>query len=65
MEKKNFGLNSDICDMRNIKDGVFDGYEAIYINSDVVIQNERAKEIIAKYPVTLNADTIIHPNNAL
>ena len=35
MEKKNFGLNSDICDMRNIKDGVFDGYEAIYINSDV------------------------------
>ena len=39
-EKKNCVINCDVCDTRNMQPDVFDGFEQVVINADIVVVNE-------------------------
>ncbi len=58
-KKKSFILNCDICDTRKVIENIFDGYENIIINANLVIQDSVSKEILMKYPVIMNCHTMI------
>lgn len=58
-EMKKYQLNCDVCDARNIKENVFDGYDKICINTDLLVINARGKEILNSYPVQLNVDSVV------
>lgn len=58
-EKKNYILNCNVCDTRKVQENVFEGYEKVVINADILISNQRSKAILNKYAVTLNVDAAI------
>ncbi len=58
-EKKCFRLNCDVCDARNMREGMFDDYEDIRINADVLLVNENCRKIMDRYPIRLNVDEVI------
>ena len=57
--KKNKMINAATCDARNVTEESLTGYENITINAAILIVNERSKELLNKYPVTMNAATIL------
>ena len=57
--KKNKMINAATCDARNVSEESLTGYENITINAAILIVNERSKELLNKYPVTMNAATIL------
>ncbi len=59
MKKKHFILNCDICDTRKVGEKTLEGFENIVINTDIVLQNTYSKEILMKYPIVMNCDTVI------
>jgi glutaredoxin-related protein len=58
-EKKKFVMNCDVCDTRKIKEEDYSNYEQIIINADIVIVNERSKNIINRLPLILNHDRML------
>lgn len=56
---KKYLLNCDICDTRKMKEDVFESYESVTINADIVYVNERSKKILDKYAVSINADMVL------
>lgn len=58
-EKKNYRLNCNVCDTRKMLEDVFEGYEKVAVNADILICNQRSKAILNRYAVTLNVDAII------
>ena len=57
--KKNKMINAATCDARNVSEESLTGYENITINTAILIVNERSKELLNKYPVTMNAATVL------
>lgn len=57
--KKNKMINAVTCDARAVTEESLAGYENITINAEILIVNERSKELLNKYPVTMNAATVL------
>ena len=57
--KKNKMINAATCDARAVTEESLAGYEKITINAAILIVNERSKELLNKYPVTMNASTVL------
>ncbi len=58
-EKKNFVLNCDVCDARKIKEENLAGYEKIVINADVILVDERSREVLNRLPMLCNTDEML------
>ncbi len=52
--KKNKMINAATCDARTVTEESLAGYEKITINAAILIVGERSKELLNKYPVTMN-----------
>ena len=57
--KKNKMINAATCDARAVTEESLAGYENITINAAILIVNERSKELLNKYPVTMNTATVL------
>ena len=57
--KKNKVINAATCDARAVSEESLNGYENIIINAAVLIVGERSKELLSKYPVTMNAANVL------
>ena len=57
--KKNKMINAASCDARAVTEESLAGYENITINAAILIVNERSKELLNKYPVTMNTATVL------
>lgn len=53
---KNLVINSEICDVRKVKEESLAAYESIKINSELLLTNERATALLHQYPVTINCE---------
>lgn len=58
-EKKNFRLNCEVCDARNMREGMFDDYDDIWMNAEVLIVNEECRKIMDRYPIHLNVEDMV------
>ena len=56
--KKNKMINAATCDARAVTEESLTGYENITINAATLIVNERSKELLNKYPVTMNVANV-------
>ena len=56
---KNKVINAAVCDVRNATEESFAGFDSITVNAGILITEARAKELMNKYPVTLNVSTVI------
>jgi hypothetical protein len=52
-------INAATCDARNVTEESLAGFEKVTINAAILIVGERARELLNKYPVTLNAANIL------
>ena len=57
--KKNKMINAAVCDARAVTEESLAGYENIIINAATLIVGERSKELLNKYPVTMNVSNIL------
>ncbi len=57
--KKNKMINVATCDARGVTEESLEGYENIAINTAILIVGERSKELLGRYPVTINAANIV------
>ena len=57
--KKNKMINAATCDARAVTEESLAGYENITINAAILIVGERSKELLNKYPVTMNVANIL------
>ena len=59
-------IKANFCDLRNVKEETLAAYDVIEVRANVVVLNDRARELIARYPVTLKCDLATDkPNIAL
>ena len=56
---KNKVINSAVCDAREVKEESLAGFEHITINAAILIVGERSRELLNKYPVTMNVANVI------
>lgn len=47
-------INSAFCDARNVKEETLAAYESIIINSATLVTSEASRDLLARYPVTMN-----------
>ena len=59
LEKKNCVINCDVCDTRNMQPDVFDGFEQVVINADIVVVNEKSKKLLNNYAIIMNTDDVL------
>ena len=52
-------INSAVCDARAVTEESLKGFERIIINSAVLIVGEDSKELLNKYPVTMNVANVL------
>ena len=45
-------IKANFCDLRNVKEETLAAYDVIEVRANVVVLNDRARELIARYPVT-------------
>ena len=57
--KKNKMINAATCDARDVTEESLAGYENITINAAILIVGERSKELLNKYPVTMNVANVL------
>ena len=65
IEGKAYIINSDVCDTRKMAEDVFEGYDQIIINADVLLTNERSRAILARYPVVMDNDVTLDTEEEL
>lgn len=58
-EKKNFRLNCEVCDARNMREGMFDDYDDIWMNAEILIVNDECRRIMDRYPIHLNVEDMV------
>lgn len=58
-EKKNFVLNCDVCDARKIKEESLADYEEILINADLLLVDERSRDVVNRLPMVCNVDEML------
>ena len=56
---KNKVINAAACDAREVTEESLTGFEHITINAAILIIGERSKELLNKYPVTMNVANIL------
>ena len=62
--KKNKVINVATCDARGVTEESLAGYENITINAATLIMGERSKELLNRYPVTMNVSNVLEiPDN--
>ncbi|MDO4741363.1 MAG: hypothetical protein Q4A66_11900, partial [Eubacteriales bacterium] len=54
-EKKKLMINCEICDARKIAEEDYAKFESIVLNTEILFVNDRARGILARLPVTMNA----------
>ena len=59
MEKKKLLINAAVCDARNVSEATLEAYEEISINSAIMLVTQEAKDLMAKYNVTMNAADVV------
>lgn len=59
LEKKNCVINCDVCDTRNMQPDVFDGFEQVVINADIMVVNEKSKKLLNNYAIIMNTDDVL------
>ena len=52
-------INAATCDARGVTEDSLAGYDDITINAAILIVGERSRELLNKYPVTMNAANIL------
>jgi len=57
--KKNKMINATTCDARAVTEESLAGYENITIHAAILIVNERSKELLNKYPVSMNTAIVL------
>ena len=57
--KKNKMINAATCDAREVTEESLAGYENITINAATLIVGERSKELLNRYPVTMNVANVL------
>lgn len=62
-EKKKLVLNCDICDCRRIKKELYDQYEEIQVNADILFVNDQSKEVMNRLPMNCTFDCMAELNN--
>lgn len=58
-EKKKFIVNCDVCDTRKIKEESLAGYEQIVVNADLLLVDERSRDVLHRLPLICNADAML------
>lgn len=58
MEKK-LCINTDVLDIRRIRQEDYADYDSIEINTDVVLANPESRKIFNRLPVELNCDNVV------
>lgn len=58
-EKKTLTINCEICDARNVREEMMDQYEQIVINGDILVEDERSKEVLNRLPVVFRVDQVL------
>ena len=62
--KKNKVINVATCDAREVTEESLAVYENITINAATLIIGERSKELLNRYPVTMNVSNVLEiPDN--
>ena len=56
---KNKVINAATCDAREVTEESLTGFEHITINAAILIVGERSRELLNKYPVTMNVANVI------
>ena len=59
MSKENLVINAEVCDSRQMKEDVYDGYKRIIINAEVLIASPRSREILNKLGAVINSEAIV------
>jgi hypothetical protein len=59
LEKKNFIINCDICDARKVQEESLYGYDNIIINADLILLDDRSREIFNRFPTVCNTDAFL------
>ena len=57
--KKRLIINCDVCDTRKMQENAYEKYDAIIINSDIVLVNGRSKALMGQMDIICNADEFI------
>lgn len=65
LKKKCFILNCNICDTRKVREKTLTDFDNIVINTDIILQNTFSKEILMKYPIVMNCDTVIESDKEI
>ena len=52
-------INTAVCDSREVTEESLAGFESIAINAGVLIVGERSKELLNRYPVTMNVANVL------
>lgn len=61
---KKLNVTADLCDLRQVREETLAAYASVTITADLALLNERAKQLIARYPVTLHCDTVLDTGSA-
>ena len=52
-------INTAVCDARDVREESLSGFEKITVNTAVLLTNPRARELLNRYPVVLNAASVV------
>lgn len=52
-------INAAVCDARRVTEDSLAGFESTTINAGVLIVGERSKELLNRYPVTMNVASVL------
>ncbi len=56
---KNKVINAAVCDARDVTEESLAGFDSITVNAATLIVGERSKELLNRYPVTMNAANVL------
>lgn len=62
---KNKIINAAICDARNVTEESLSGFDSITINTSVLITGAHAKELLNRYPVTINTASFVDTSDGV
>ena len=56
---KKMEINTAICDARQVTEETLQSFETVTINSALVLTNERSRNLLNKYQVTMNCASVL------
>lgn len=63
-EKKVLKINCNLCDTRNMQENMFEGYESVVINANLLIVNGRSKALLSKYAVQIDVNQVLEVSDS-